>query len=70
MKPQVRENMILNRKMLTKPLTAKTTSYGQKRAQSGNPGAARNRLYQRNMTNAQSYHYERGQVGMSSCGNE
>jgi len=38
----MRENLILNRKNLTKPLTAKATNYGQKRAQSGNPGAARN----------------------------
>lgn len=61
----VRENMILNRKALLKPMTAKAGAYGAKRAQSGNPGAAKvaNRLYQRNMTNAQSYHYERGQMG-------
>ena len=61
----VRENMILNRKALLKPMTAKAGAYGAKRAQSGNPGAAKvaNRLFQRNMTNAQSYHYERGQMG-------
>lgn len=61
----VRENMILNRKALLKPMTAKAGTYGAKRAQSGNPGAAKvaNRLFPRNMTNAQSYHYERGQMG-------
>ena len=58
--------MILNRKALVKPMTAKANSYGQKRAQSGHPGAAKNRLYPRNMTNAQSYHYERGQMGASA----
>mmetsp|Transcript_47154 Transcript_47154/g.62444 ORF Transcript_47154/g.62444 Transcript_47154/m.62444 type:complete len:146 (+) Transcript_47154:1694-2131(+) len=40
--PNLRENMILNRNKLTKPLTAKTSKYGQKRTQSGNPIAARN----------------------------
>lgn len=65
-KAGIRENMILNRKAMVKPLTAKANQYGQKRAQSGHPGAAKNRLYPRNMTNAQSYHYDRGQMGTSS----
>ena len=72
--------MILNRRALKKPLTAKATStFAQKRAQSGNPGAPRmnatggagghnNRLYQRNMTNAQSYNYERGGIIASGMG--
>ena len=53
-----------------KPLIPKTSSYGHKRTQSGNPGAAKNanRFFQRDMINAQSYHYERGQIG--SMGND
>ena len=74
LKPSIRENMILNRRALTKPLTAKASFANGKRAQSGVPGAANriavaatsNRLYQRNMTNAQSYNYERGGVIASS----